>query len=484
VAASHPPPPSLRHSEDATPGRRPSRHSEGATLGRRPKKLPLSPTKRFFVASPWTKLLRVAEGVPLRGVALTLALLASTGVPAHTQETTVDFGGRLSSQLVLGTYPEDSLFRDLTGPESLDGTLELRLNLGVDRGPLGFDASYQLMGLFGDTVDFARDLPEGPQALLGRYPQDRARLFDLTYVFRDEGRSAILNRLDRLAVGYTGDKAVARFGRQALTWGNGMIYTPMDILNPFDPTAVDREYKLGDDMLYGQVVRDNGDDLQGVVVFRRNVETGDVDPDWSSAALKYHGFAGPGEYDLLAARHFDQPLYAVGGNVPVGGAVWRGDVVVTLTDTGPVATAVTSMSYSWVWGGKNMSGVAEYFFSGFGQPDGQYDPQALAQNPELVQRLARGDLFTLGRHYVALSTLMELHPLFHLTPNVFVNLSDGSALVQVVTQNDLKEDLLLLGAVGLPLGGPGTEFGGIDTEVPGLYLSRGPSLYLQLNWYF
>ncbi len=91
-------------------------------------------------------------------------------------------------------------------------------------------------------------------------------------------------------MGYTGDKAVARFGRQALTWGNGMIYTPMDILNPFDPAAVDKEYKLGDDMLYGQYARDNGDDLQGVVVFRRNLETGDVDQDWSSFALKYHGF--------------------------------------------------------------------------------------------------------------------------------------------------------------------------------------------------
>ena len=33
--------------------------------------------------------------------------------------------------------------------------------------------------------------------------------------------------------------------------------------------------------------------------------------------------------------------------------------------------------------------------------------------------------------------------------------------------------LVLLGAVGLPLGPSGTEFGGIETEVPGLYLSRG-----------
>ncbi len=419
-----------------------------------------------------------------RAVSVALALLLGLGAGAHAQDTTVDCGGRFSYQLVLAGYPDDSLFRDLTGPRSLDNNLELRLNLGVDRGPLNLDVSYQLIGLFGDTIDFTRDFPEGLQALVGRYPRDDARLFNLTHVFRDEGRSAVLQRLDRLSVGYAGEKAVVRFGRQALTWGNGMAHTPMDILNPFDPAAVDKEYKLGDDMLYGQLLRANGDDLQGVAVFRRSLETAHVDAEWSSFALKYHGLVGSGEYDLMAARHFDDPLVAGGGSLALGGAVWRGDGVFTFTDEETYLTAVTSLTYSWVWGGKNMSGVAEYFFNGFGQPDGQYDPESLAQNPELLQRLARGELFTLGRHYVVASTLMELHPLFHLTPNVFVNLSDGSALVQIVTQNDVKQDLVLLGAVGLPLGPSGTEFGGIETDVPGLYLSRGPSLFLQLNWYF
>ena len=266
----------------------------------------------------------------LRWLFLAPLLLLALSSPATAQDTTVDLGGRLSYQLVLAGYPDDSLFRDLTGSRSLDNNFELRLNLGVDRGPWSFDASDQLIGLFGDTIDFTRDVPEGLQALVGHYPRDDARLLDLTHVFRDEGRSAVLNRLDRLSVAYTGDKAVARFGRQALTWGNGMIYTPMDILNPFDPAAVDKEYKLGDDMLYGQLLQGNGNDLQGVAVVRRSLATGDVDAGSSSFALKYHGFAGGGEFDLLAARHFDDPLLAGGGNVPLGGAVWRGDAVLTI----------------------------------------------------------------------------------------------------------------------------------------------------------
>jgi hypothetical protein len=399
------------------------------------------------------------------------------------QGTSVDLGGHVKYQLLVTTYPEDSLFRELTGSQTLDQNLDLRLNLDVDRGAWDLDVGYQLVGLFGDTIELTRDFPPALQ-LVARLPQDDTRLFNLTYVFRDEGRAAVLQRLDRASIGYSGEKAVVRFGRQAISWGNGMVYTPMDIFNPFDPAAVDKEYKTGDDILYGQYLRGNGDDLQGVVVFRRNLMNGEVQADWSSFALKYHGLSGGSEFDLLAAWHFDDPLLAAGGSQSLGGAVWRGDGVVAFTEDDTVLTAVTSLSYSWVWGGKNVSGVLEYFFNGFGQPDGQYDPDSLAQNPELVQRLARGELFTLGRHYVVGSALFELHPLFHLTPNVFTNLSDGSALVQLVTRNDLKQDLVLLGALSFPLGPSGTEFGGIETDVPGRYLSRGPSVFLQLAWYF
>lgn len=54
--------------------------------------------------------------------------------------------------------------------------------------------------------------------------------------------------------------------------------------------------------------------------------------------------------------------------------------------------------------------------------------------------------------------MIEMTPLFRVTPNAFVNLSDGSALLQFVTQNDIAENVLLLGAVNLPVGPDGTEF--------------------------
>ena len=108
----------------------------------------------------------------------------------------------------------------------------------------------------------------------------------------------------------------------------------------------------------------------------------------------------------------------------------------------------------------------------------------LAENPDLYKRVARGELFNLGRHYLALSAMIEVTPLFLLTPNIFVNLQDPSALAQVVFQNDLQENLQLWSAIALPVGADGTEFGGAASATPELYVSAGPSVSVQLVWYW
>jgi hypothetical protein len=418
---------------------------------------------------------------------LRLAAMALIAVAAEIAiaEDGFDFSGDIRTRYSGQTFPDNSLFNELAGSYAQDLISIPRLKFGYDAGPWDLRADYQVIAWYGDTIEYSRELPPGVQALSGRLPNDRTRLFDLTDVIYDEGKTALVQRLDRLSFGYSTRKAVVRVGRQAITWGNGMFYTPMDIFNPFDPAAVDTEYKSGDDMVYGQYLRDNGDDFQAVAVVRRNFVTENVEAADSSLAVKYHGVGGESEYDVLFAQHYDEPLLGFGGNRGFGGAVWRGDVTVALTEEDDaVASLVTSGSYSWTLGGKNVSGVLEYFFNGFGQSDGRYSAQDLAQNPELVERLVRGELFTLGRHYVTASALIEVTPLFLVTPNAFVNMSDGSALLQFVTQNDLAENLVLLGAVNLPVGPDGSEYGGIETEVPGQYLSQGIGFFAQLMWYF
>ena len=240
-------------------------------------------------------------------------------VGAFAEDAAYEFGGHTKLRLVGQSYPDDSLFRDLVGSTSLDGAGELRLNFSAKRDGWSFHSDYQLLGLYSEF------LPMG-------MPNDDNRLFDLTKTISEGSDNALLHRLDRLWFGYTGEKAVIRVGRQALSWGNGLFFAPMDLVNPFDPTTIDTEYKTGDDMVYMQYLRENGDDVQGAAVFRRDPASGDVESDQGTVALKYHGFAGETEYDILVAEDHGDTVFGLGGAGSLGGAVWRGDVVVTDTD--------------------------------------------------------------------------------------------------------------------------------------------------------
>ena len=402
---------------------------------------------------------------------------------AADNATDWSFGGHTKYQYIHTRIPADSIFQAINADRLQDHNLEARLKVVAQRGQWDTGAHFQFITVHSDTLSGFRELPL-PGFPAAGFINDERRWFNLTHELRNEGKQATVLRLDRVNVAYTGDKTVVRFGRQAISWGNGLLFTPMDIMNPFDPAAVDKEYKSGDDMLYGQYLLGNGSDIQAVAVVRRDPASGDIEQDQSSLAIKYHGFWGSREYDLLAAEHYAERIVGLGLSADIGGAVWRGDLVWADAESGTVLSAVAGSSYSWVAGGRNWTGLLEYYYNGFGQPGGDYSPPDLAANPALLQRLARGEVFNLGRHYVGASVTLEVSPLFNLTPNLFINLTDPSALAQLVFGYDWKQDVQLLGAVNIPVGPSGSEYGGVGTGQPGLYVSTGASLFAQLAWYF
>ena len=90
---------------------------------------------------------------------------------------------------------------------------------------------------------------------------------------------------------------------------------------------------------------------------------------------------------------------------------------------------------------------------------------ALARVPEdasLLERLARRELYALGRNYLAGSLMIEMSPLWLLTPTLLANVDDPSALLQLVTQYSLSDNMTFLGSINVPIGYDGSEFGGID----------------------
>ncbi|MEQ8801901.1 hypothetical protein [Haliea sp.] len=387
-------------------------------------------------------------------------------------------GGHAKLQATHTLYPEGSLWREALGGSDLDRGAELRLRWQQRAGGWEAGADYQLLTR-------QRELPAlslAPGAGQPVLPDDDRRWWDLSHEIDRSEDSLTLQRLDRLYAGYSSERVVLRLGRQAVSWGNGLLFNPVDLFNPFDPTAIDTEYKTGDDMLYAQYLLPSGSDWQLVQVQRRDAG-GHVSSAVSSTALKFHGFAAEREYDLMLARHFDEVLLGFGASSNLGEAVLRGDMLFADTADGWTGSAVVNAAWSWTWGGRNVSGVLEYFFNGHGLREGDYRVATLAREDALQARLQRGELFTLGRHYLAASLLVEMTPLLQLTPSLFANLGDGSALAQLSLRWDVHQDWQVLGALNLPLGPAGTEYGGVRMG-EGVDLATGPALFAQLAWYF
>ncbi|KPK68387.1 MAG: hypothetical protein AMJ84_11255, partial [Acidithiobacillales bacterium SM23_46] len=185
--------------------------------------------------------------------AVALPLLATT--PALQAQDEWRFGGHAKYQFGYTDFRSDDVAALLGEDPARNHEIDLRLKADGRKGAWDFSAHYELLGIYGDTVPLRRALVQrglSPAAGPNPLPDDRQQLFDLTSEVADSAMAYAVQRLDRLSVGHTTSRTVARFGRQAVSWGNGLAFQVLDFVNPFSPTAIDKEYKTGADMFYAQ----------------------------------------------------------------------------------------------------------------------------------------------------------------------------------------------------------------------------------------
>ncbi len=308
---------------------------------------------------------------------------------------------------------------------------------------------------------------------------DDRRWMDLTWNIDRGGRHNAFHRLDRLAVQWQpGDWGIT-LGRQAVSWGSGLVFQPMDLFSPFSPTVVDRDYKAGDDLLLVDRLLPNGHDLQLLHIVRRN-PGGGVSAAAASTAFKWHGYLGAAEFEWLGARHFDEPVVAVSVRLPLGTALLRSDLVASKDNAGDwVYSGIVNADYTFTLGGRNAYLFAEYFYNGWGVDELQ-TPLDLPE--ELQLRLERGEVFNLMQHYLAVGGSYEWHPLVRQSTTLISNLQDSSSLLQIQLSYQPGDNQSVdLGWVE-PLGRPGDEFGGVG--LASLDATTGGASRAYLRWVY
>jgi hypothetical protein len=419
----------------------------------------------------------------------------STDAPAKAWYRNIDtrFGGRIKMTGTVSRADNDTFFEPVGTGNFPDGSADLRLINDTFLSDWAYtDIQYENILAGGKGFQKRNELEDAfpgisSPFLLGAPLNDDRRLMDLTDTIRDTEKYVWFQRLDRLNLAFLPSWGSVRIGRQALTWGNGLIFNPLDLINPFAPTDIDRDYKVGEDMITAIYNFPGGIELQGAAVARRNPETDDVTFDESTMGAKLHFAVGSTELDLVGARNYEDYVIGIGSRGYLGNAAWRCDASWTILNSGDgggsnnYLSLVVNLDYSWVWSKKNFYGLIEFYYNGLGETDNY--GEALFE-PAVTDRLARGELFVLGKYYASGTLQVELHPLVNVFLTAINNVKDPSGILQPRLTWDVLQNLQMTVGANIFYGEKGSEYGGFI--IPGTDIrSRSPdSAYLWLIYYF
>jgi len=384
---------------------------------------------------------------------------------------------RLQAGLNGGWSDASSLATSLGYPARFSQTGSARLMWDKSFGDLRVEVHSQLNFAHGDDVALATALaPFLPTPV-------PATLFNLTSTLSSTATGSVTNTIDRLSISYTTNNLVLRVGRQAITWGSGMVFHPGDIVAPFSPNAVDTSYKAGADMVYGQYLFDNGADIQVIAVPRAATLGGPIAFNSSTYAVRARSNFGVLDGSLMYARDRGDNVAAASLSGPLGEASWNAEYVHWTLASGAVHPSwLFNISNYGTLGDWNISYFAEYFHNGFGVGSGV----TLAALPaSLTKRMATGQVFYAGQDFLSLGGNIAMTADLSLAPNAIISLMDGSTLAGLTINYTLGDNTNLVFNYVHPFGGDGTEFGGRETTVgSGIFSGPSQSALLQIVHYF
>ncbi len=274
------------------------------------------------------------------------------------------------------------------------------------------------------------------------------------------------HRLHRGWAGLETDDAALRFGRQRVAWGTGKLWNPTDILNPYQPTSLERDERRGVDAAYWR--QGLGSLTQAELVYAPQDR-------WPQSALLGRARSNWSAFDvsLLGGKTAASTgSWVVGGDFAgdLGGGSLHGEWSYTDPRTrapywkgllGYEYTFSSEPSVGWL---RDAYVVVDYLHSGSGAADpSRYDLGAVLSGREV----------TLARHYAGLLFTKDLHPLLKLELAALANLDDRSHFLAPSLQWNALKDLYLSAGMHRTGGSRLTEFG------------RSPNTaFLQAQWYF
>lgn len=368
-----------------------------------------------------------------------LALGASASV-AQPQPQLLELTGSLKSVYLRS--------KASTGEDFALSLNRLRVEAKGDLAPgLAIDLQYDnevLLGSYLDTAEF--------RALKDRPPPQYWRA-DANYVERGDlyGR----HRLYRAAVTLTRGNVDLKLGRQRIAWGTGRFWSPLDILNPVNPLALEREERVGVDAALLEA-------KLGPLSRASLVVAPAPDRGPTSRAVQWHGNAAGVDASLVAGRLLGLDIVGMDLATQIGDAGIRGEAARLRPRGSPAFNRLMAGADYAFANGLTLS--AELYYNGAGSRDpAGYD----------LAGLRSGRAMNLATRYTGLYASYEITPLLKWVSYTVRNADDRSRAIDSRLVWSIGPSMDLTVGVQHYDGTEGSEFAAVPNAVQ-----------LQLQWFF
>lgn len=375
-----------------------------------------------------------ARSVAALAVGLTLAASAAA------QAAPLEFNGSLKTVLLRA--------RTSSGGNDTLSLNRLRAELKGEFAPgLAFDLQYDnelLLGSYLQGAEF-RALAQRPPL---QYWRAESNYLERAAVY---GR----HRLHRAALTLSRAALDLKLGRQRIAWGTGRFWSPLDILNPVNPLALEREERPGVDAALFEA-------KLGALSRASLVYAPAPDRGAPSRAAHWHGNAAGVDASVVVGRLLGLETVGMDMASQLGASGIRAELVHLRPAAGAAFRRVMlGADHAWVNG---LTLSAELYYNGAGAHGAGGQGLAPAQPGPLASR---------GRRYLGLYAAYELTPLLKWVSQVLLNLEDHSRAIdsRLVWAFDPAMDLLI--GVMRRGGAAGSEFANAPQGVQ-----------LQLQWFF
>ena len=293
-------------------------------------------------------------------------------------------------------------------------------------------------------IQYDNELLVGGYLKTAQYALTRSRgatSFDLQreYVARDE--LVARHGLYRAVVTWSGRSTDLKVGRQRIPTGAGFFWSPLDLLNPIDPTRLERDYRAGADAVLVEQKLGALGRLSGIYVpATRRLN--------AVAAGYVHGNLRGTDFSALAGRFYGDGAVGADFNTSTGGLGLRGEATGTRPRAGRrYARVLLGADYGFA---NSLKLTAEAYYNGQGTRDAaRYD----------VAGVLAGRVVSVARWYGAGAATYDVTPLVKAAAYSVVNADDGSTVLWPRLEWSASSDLDLSAGVQRFGGTPRSEFG-------------------------